>query len=567
MKKPDLKEILLWGIALLYLGSCGFMFDNGDDGDYLHCDWLPGREQCGAFVVERGSMVYMWIKLGSQVWMAQNLNYAPEVHKQLSFTQPRYYLDSTNLEKGNEHGALYNWTAAMEVCPHGWRLPSNQDWQELIDFAGGEAKAGYKLKSSTEWGYDRGGDNYNFTALASGKIESDFSYYIRREGSYWWSSTEYSEFYAYNYQLSSGDAIAQNFQYEKKVGFSVRCIKGAVIEKEVLAGRVIISENDLVLAPQQSYSLEAVVIPYHAVDKSMIWSSSDTAVIKVAANGTITSHQLGYATITATPKVGGKADSCVIWVKNSFMDERDSNSYFYIEIGDQTWMAENLRYLPSVFIQGDSSTEEPRYYVFGLTRGNIASIKFEKAKELENYLKYGVLYNYPAALEACPAGWHLPNAAEWQELLDFTGADSQNHAFLKSINGWHSGNIGGNGEDLFGFNALPGGAFIDEFYEGLLLDSYWWGTGDESTPPLFHFSLFYGPNSPPALNIESSDGLSIRCVKSLESPTEPEDFEELENSDDSEEPENLEDPEELDDTEDVEDSEELADSEEAQIED
>jgi len=155
----------------------------------------------------------------------------------------------------------------------------------------------------------------------------------------------------------------------------------------------------------------------------------------------------------------------------TFTDDRDRTVYRKITIGTQTWMAENLNY-DDPFITSDVCYN-----------GSDA-----------NCDKYGRLYDWPTAMAGmssspanpsgvpgvCPAGWHLPSAAEWTVLVNYAGGDSIAGMKLKSTSGWNSnGNGNGNGTDDYGFSALPGGGgfgvdyFIDANYGG-----YWWSTTD-----------------------------------------------------------------------------------------
>ncbi len=102
-------------------------------------------------------------------------------------------------------------------------------------------------------------------------------------------------------------------------------------------------------------------------------------------------------------------------------DSRDSQIYQYITIGAQVWMTENLAYLPSVFAPATGSNSTAYYYVYGYNGTDVAA-----AKATSNYTTYGVLYNWPAAMNGsasstsnpsgvqgiCPSGWHLPSDAE-----------------------------------------------------------------------------------------------------------------------------------------------------------
>ena len=90
-----------------------------------------------------------------------------------------------------------------------------------------------------------------------------------------------------------------------------------------------------------------------------------------------------------------------------FKDSRDGYTYKTIKIGNQTWLAENLRYLPEI---GNG------YYVYDY-QGDIV----DEAKRTQNYKDFGVLYNMSAAKDACPAGWHIPSDEEWKELERYLG--------------------------------------------------------------------------------------------------------------------------------------------------
>ncbi len=99
---------------------------------------------------------------------------------------------------------------------------------------------------------------------------------------------------------------------------------------------------------------------------------------------------------------------------NTFTDSRDGNVYPTVQIGSQCWMAKNLAYLPSVVGSGTGSETTPYYYVYGYQGTNVYD-----AKVTSNYTTHGVLYNYPAAMSACPYGWKLPTDTEWNVLEQY----------------------------------------------------------------------------------------------------------------------------------------------------
>jgi uncharacterized protein (TIGR02145 family) len=122
---------------------------------------------------------------------------------------------------------------------------------------------------------------------------------------------------------------------------------------------------------------------------------------------------------------------------NSLRDSRDGQTYKYVKIGNQVWMAENLNYK----IDGSYCYES----------------------FTQNCEKYGRLYSKLSALHACPEGWHLPSGKEFRTLLVNVGGEDVAGRMLKSPTGWYDYNgESGNGIDAFGFNALPAGYFSND---------------------------------------------------------------------------------------------------------
>jgi len=136
--------------------------------------------------------------------------------------------------------------------------------------------------------------------------------------------------------------------------------------------------------------------------------------------------------------------------KNVFMDSRDKNIYLTVIINGQVWMAENLRYLPAVNIPENGSKTEASYYVYDYDGTDV-----NQAKQATYYNSFGVLYNYPAAQNACPSGWHLPTNDEWNDLIEFIGTGTGNKLKDNTIMYWALPN---NGTNDYGFNALGAGS-------------------------------------------------------------------------------------------------------------
>lgn len=175
---------------------------------------------------------------------------------------------------------------------------------------------------------------------------------------------------------------------------------------------------------------------------------------------------------------------------NSFIDERDGNIYTFVAIGEQVWMAENLKYLPEVSGPGSSSSSSPRYYVYDYLGTNV-----EEAKATESYAIYGVLYNWPAVMAGqsssennpsgvqgvCPVGWHMPSDLEWDQLADYLGGAEIAGGKMKSVGTiedgtglWYEPNAQATNES--GFTGLPGGLrwASESIFGGKGYHGNWW---------------------------------------------------------------------------------------------
>lgn len=201
-----------------------------------------------------------------------------------------------------------------------------------------------------------------------------------------------------------------------------------------------------------------------------------------------------------------------------YIDSRDSKTYKTIKIGKQIWMAENLAYLPSVSPSSVQSETDSIYYVYDYEGTSVSA-----AKVTENYKTYGVLYNWPAAINACPSGWHLPTDDEWKELEMYIGMsqsetnDSQFRGIeegnkLKAANGW-DGEEDDETND-YCFSALPGGYFTDFLsFSGIGYIGYWWSATEASSLEAWDRSLRGNNSNMGRYDDDRNDGLSVRCVK------------------------------------------------------
>lgn len=218
-----------------------------------------------------------------------------------------------------------------------------------------------------------------------------------------------------------------------------------------------------------------------------------------------------------------------------FTDSRDGNSYQVVQIGDQCWMAENLKYLPSVVGPGTGSETTPYYYVYEYYGTDINA-----AKANSYYNTYGVLYNWRAAINGtsssnsnpsgingiCPSGWHLPSDAEWCELEMALGME-ENQANSFGYRGTNEGSKLADNETLwepgylsfnidFGkseFCALPGGQRdIYNLFSTIGELGLFWSSSETSSLGIFR-SISYNNPKANRFMINYDSGFSVRCVK------------------------------------------------------
>jgi uncharacterized protein (TIGR02145 family) len=192
----------------------------------------------------------------------------------------------------------------------------------------------------------------------------------------------------------------------------------------------------------------------------------------------------------------------------TFTDSRDGEVYTTVQIGNQCWMAENLRYNASgsYLNSANPSTNYGRFYDWATVMNNSTTSS-----------------SNPSGVQGiCPSGWHLPSDSEWNELemaLGMSAADTANISFrgthgtgMKSTTGW----IGTNGTNTSGFNAFPAGYCGSGNFISLGEMSYFWSSTEISSTTAWRRQLNwqsgvsrYGPFS------YKTSAFSCRCVKSI----------------------------------------------------
>jgi len=395
-----------------------------------------------------GGQTYRTVNIGDQVWFAENLNYN-------SGTGNSSCYDGL-ASNCTTYGRLYDWSTALTVCPSGWHLPSQAEWQTLLSAIGGAGGYGGRMLKATS-GWNNGGngdDNFGFSALPGGYFDSAFRN-VGNTGT-WWTATELGNNAIYRYILYSNNDL-YNLSLDKSSLFSVRCVQSS-------------SSSEII---QSSSSVEVIEPSCSGNDNTSTHYCSEGIMKK-------------YVFLT---------------------DNRDEQNYKAVVIGTQTWMAENLNFNATNSKCFDDNTG-------GDSRDNC--VKYGRLYKRSTAMNGETIStSVPNGVRGvCPAGWHLPSELEWEVMIAHTGGNSEGRK-LKATSGWYNDDNGvsGNGTDDYGFSALPGGRYIDGAFYDAGDRSYWWSARNDVA---YYWSM--SRRSPEGISwgimgISDNELFSVRCVQ------------------------------------------------------
>ena len=490
---------------------------------------------------------YEYTRIGNQLWMAENLAYLPVVigPEEGSITEKLYYVydyygtDVTEA-KGTIHfdsfGVLYNYEAAMSACPEGWLLPTNDDWKELEKYLGKVyeplnnkywfSTLGHHLKSASGWFHWRytdcnGTNNTGFNAFAA-KSRSSRGYFEIGDfntnlDAHFWSSSSVNDERVISRAIHEFGELRSPSPL-KSNGLHVRCVRSVskkipeVTTKQVslISGTTAHSGGSIL--NDNGSEIVQMGVCWRIHERPTIW---DFITIDGNNNGSFESlmHDLMPRSIYsvrayATNERGTGYGNIYTFetVDGSFIDERDNKHYGFVNIGEQTWMEENLAYSPetgnSWFFENDSM----------------------------NLKTYGRLYDWITATsdhgngtDICPVGWHLPSDEEWKALelnlrMDTVEADLVGYRIsgdvgeqLKSFTGW---NNDGNGNNYTGFDALPSGlSYNDGEYDAIGDNAIYWTSTPYDSTKSWNRSLLFNFDGIGRMINDNSFGFAVRCIK------------------------------------------------------
>ena len=206
----------------------------GAPGTYLDI-WIEGKLLCSpiedSFTDPRDNTVYKTVKIGDQIWMAENLNY----------DSPNSFFQYNDPSYGDVYGRLYSFYEAQEVCPAGWHLPSDDEWKELemslgmsqsdADIDGtwrGTDEGGVLKATGTELWVDPNVGATNCTGFNGLPGGCGWAYGLyQQEGTraWFWTSTEENSPNGWCRALANENSQIARGGTVKGCGFSVRCVK------------------------------------------------------------------------------------------------------------------------------------------------------------------------------------------------------------------------------------------------------------------------------------------------------------------------------------------------------
>ncbi len=194
-------------------------------------------------VTDASNNTYNIVKIGTQVWMAENLKTTKYNDNTIiplvidktvwaTLITPAYcsYNNTLNIDTINTYGRLYNWYTVNtnKLCPSGWHVPSDAEWTILSTYLGSMAGGRMKEAGTTHWSSPNtdATNESNFSALPGGRRSEIGSFSVFVNGGYWWSATDGNPptgaFYRH---LSFDNSDMQRNYINKTSGFSIRCLK------------------------------------------------------------------------------------------------------------------------------------------------------------------------------------------------------------------------------------------------------------------------------------------------------------------------------------------------------
>lgn len=423
-------------------------------------------ENQGYFVDPRDGIAYKVVKIGNQVWFAENFR-----------NENRDFVDPEGNQNSKEYGYLYSQDCAKQLAPKGWRLPSERDFETLLSYVKengalqepSDEDVARSLMAPEKWENCSTTDDFGFSALPAGYEQNGV---INGEGSFTcFLSSSRRKFF----QLDGFVAIAsiedvRDYGYSDLEGhYPVRYIKeDSSFSKTLEEAQVVAREQAAEIAKQEAEEKarqeaenarraaeeakraaeekakqEAEKARREAEEKARVLAEMAEATKRAAE---AKAKQEAEAARRAAEEARLEAE----WRETHgfFVDPRDKEVYKVVKIGDQVWLGENFRYNCDGSYACDAK-------------------------------KYGRLYNQNDAKRLAPKGWHLPSKAEYEALIAYAKINGikSDHEIARALakkDAWP----GEFGRDAFDFDILPAGCGSN--FVGVGETAYLWTKDDKS---------------------------------------------------------------------------------------
>ena len=425
---------------------------------------------------------YKTVQIGDQLWMAENLKVSryndgtnisnisnKTIWKDaLKNKKDAWCYYENNISNGKIYGKLYNWfvvrlgvNGLKNVCPIGWHVPSETEWQVLFNNLGGIDIAGDKMKEVgfSHWKYpNKNASNIAFfNGLPGGSRNEDGNFHSLGENGWWWCSSDY-EYSSYNDNVapdiglnSNNSNVSTGGEYPPKSwGISIRCIYGNYESLNPIKGVVGPKIKDI-----DGNVYKTVYIG------EQHWMQENLRVSKFN-DGT---------------KISNVIDNKK-WTENVINFERHNTSISKdIALSRAAWC----------YYENNVS--------FNLLYGKI-------------YNSYVVNLELNGNTNVCPKGWHVPTEKDWEVLTKNLGNEKIAGGMMKSvgIKYWNPPN-----EDAYNlslFSGLPGGYRHGDgnFYSSMGKDGHWWSNTFSGRSVTYNSGIV-------RLTGDREHSFSIRCIE------------------------------------------------------
>ena len=425
----------LFSIAFVACGDSG-----ADAGDSNNSNWKKDSSSDPSVLIDvRDGEQYRTVRIGNQLWMAENLRFYDTLW---SPTLPDY-------SEADEYGRLYTYGAAMAghdyidsgynegICPVGWHLPSMAEFDVLKNFVSEFCPSVDSCLRSTE-GWDfAGNDRFGFNAKHSSETN------IAR---YWTSNSadagmRINTDHGYTYRSNSSDAVMyvlrDSYGYDtfgaefaaKGNLFYVRCVKGSEVDSAAYMDNYLKGRENMIEYLSSSAAYQAYLSSSSAAE----WARVQQGAKKYF------NPDLNYG---------------------EFVDPRDGQTYGYLQIGNYTWMAENMKVDLTDFFSYKCISA-------------LLTCRYPTREDSIAYYEHGLAYSDSLLDQVCPSGWHVPSKAEWEDLFS---VDSNAGSYLATDGNWPAGDGLFNKNEITnstGFTAIATDGAQTQFNE-----TYFWTSTD-----------------------------------------------------------------------------------------